>query len=92
MSTLAQFAGSGIKSVQRGTITINAGAASNTATVTAVDTAKSVLSLLGWTASANVSTSGPGRLALTNATTITATRSGSPADTAVYSYELVEYY
>lgn len=85
-----------IKSLQRGTITIAAGANNTqTATITSVDTAKSLLWHLG------VETSGGAggdpsavRLTLTNATTITATRAGADTNTpaSVVAYQVAEYY
>ena len=96
MSTLSQFSGGGVKSVQRGTITILAGVQpSATATVNSVDVNKSLLTHLGQTGYYNT-TSLEGishvRLSLTNGTTITATTAASPNATSyVVSYELVEY-
>ena len=92
MSTLSQFGGGGIKSVQRGTISVNcgSGSATNTATISTVDTAKSILSHLGMTtATSNVN--GQSHVALTNATTVTASASGEGA-TYVIAYQVVEYY
>lgn len=90
MAALSSF-GNSIKSIQRGTITIAHPATSNTATVTAVDTAKSLLRLLG--ALSNVDdVRALAHIALTNSTTITATRSTSSSGwSTVVSYELVEY-
>ena len=96
MSTLTQFSGAGIKgNVQRGTITINIGSTTATATVTSVNTLKSVLTHLGQTGYySSTSSDGLGnvRISLTNATTITATAGANPNATAfTVSYELVEY-
>jgi hypothetical protein len=95
MSTLTQFSGGGIKSIQRGTIVINTGAASATATVTSVNTAKSLLTHLGQNGYYSISsTNGLGnvRISLTNATTITAAVAAAGNATAfTVSYELVEY-
>jgi len=96
MSTLTQFASGSIKSIQRGIIAIttpNTGSA--TATITAVNTAKSSLSYLGQTgyygATATEGISNM-RIALTNSTTITASCTSSAALTnLIVSYELVEY-
>lgn len=89
MSNATQFLPGQIKSIQRGTIAISSGT-SNTATVTSVDTSKSILMHLGQSSTQtgidNVSTA----LALTNATTITATRGGSTGTTTV-GYQLIEY-
>lgn len=74
----------GIKSIQRGTVTIASGALSGTATITAVDTQKAELRFMG-----ERSTQG-GSIELTNATTITATRTAAPAVTGVLGFEVVE--
>lgn len=81
-----------IRSVQRGTIALTA-AASNTATVTTVDTNKAVLDYLG-----TLSGDGFGysaryliRLVLTNSTTITATR-GNATNNMLVAYQLVEFF
>jgi hypothetical protein len=94
MSTLTQFSGGGVKSIQRGTISIT-GAASATATVTSVNTAKSLLTHLGQTGYYSATGSdglGNVRISLTNATTITATAYTVPNVVPLtVSYELVEY-
>ena len=80
-----------IKSIQRGTISITS-ATSATATVTAVDTAKTELRLLGYSVNNVGSQQHVPRLALTNTTTITATRDTNSGDITVVSFELTEYY
>lgn len=89
MSSLSDFLPGRIKSIQRGTIAVT-GATSATATITSVDTSKSILTHLGQhstqTGLDNVATS----LALTNATTITATR-GASTGTVTVGYQVVEY-
>lgn len=90
MSDLTQFLPGAIKSIQRGTITIAGSSTSNTATITSVNTAKSIISLLG-TASTETSTANVlAHVALTNATTVTATRGGSTGSLVV-GYQVVEY-
>jgi len=91
MSTLSQFSGGGIKSVQRGTITVPSNSSSATATITAVDTSKSMMNYLGF-AGGGVSTYDlwP-RIALTNSTTVTASRTGASFSSSV-SYEVIEFY
>lgn len=97
MSLASQIlgAGGGIKSVQRGTISLTGDNATATATVSAVDVTKSQLAMLGLSAKSgdtNVTSESFTRLSLTNSTTITATRG-----TAVYgiqttvSWELTEF-
>ena len=94
MSTLTQFSGGGIKSIQRGTISIS-GSSSATATVTSVNTAKSLLTHLGQSGYYSSSGSdglGNVRISLTNATTITAAAAATPNIVPyAVSYELVEY-
>lgn len=79
-----------IKSTQRGTIALVA-VASNTATITAVDTTKTVLRFLGNSASGSDWAQSIVRIALTNSTTITATKE-SATNNATVSWELTEYY
>ena len=85
--------GGRVRSLQRGTIVLAGGAGSNTATITAVDTANSRLRLLGtsYDTAAATQTNTWARIALTNATTITATRTGTTGGLTV-SYEILEYY
>lgn len=79
-----------IKSTQRGTIALTA-VASNTATITAVDTSKSVLRYLGQTSIGSIAAETDVKIVLTNSTTITATRD-SASNSATVSWELTEYY
>jgi len=94
MSTLTQFSGGGVKSIQRGTISIS-GNSPATATVTSVNTARSLLTYLGQTgyySGTGVDGISNVRIALTSATTITATAFIAPnAGAFTVSYELVEY-
>lgn len=80
-----------IKSIQRGTIAIAGAGTTNTATITAVDMANSVLRFLGESLTTGAADKGFARLTFTDATTITATRSGG-AGTLTVSYEVVEFY
>jgi hypothetical protein len=84
-----------IKATYRGTISIVAGVAENSVTIPAIDTAKSQLRFLGYTAVADaVSSSNPPamstRIELTNSTTIKALRS-STIQLCVAGYDLSEY-
>jgi len=83
-----------IKSIQRGSIVIGNTASSNTATITAVSTANADLSLVSSSSDATVDKWDCvfGHLALTNATTITATRTGTTGDNQTYVYEVIEYW
>jgi hypothetical protein len=95
MSTLSQFSGGGVKSVQRGTIIINLSSSSATATVNSVDVNKSLLTHLGKTGYYSSSSDGTSdtRISLTNGTTITANSTLTAVTTSyAISYELVEYY
>lgn len=91
MSNFSQFFGGGVKSVQRGTISIGLGLTSATVTVSAVDPAKAVLLWAGVTTNAGDLTT-LGFLVLTNATTITAQRHSNESYTTTISWQLVEYY
>ena len=93
MSNAAQFFGSQIKSIQRGTITIS-GAASATATITAVNTSKTELRFLGArTIDDTANAWGTSTIELTNSTTITARwDSAAFANTNKVSWELTEFY
>ena len=82
--------GQTIKQIIRGTITITSTTSSNTATIASVDPLKSVMFHLGNSNSS--SGGGQTRLALTDATTITATSSGTFSGTNTVSYQVVEYY
>lgn len=81
-----------LKSVQRSIVTINA-ATSATATITAVNVAKSTLTLLGWSTNqvnGYWARMGP-RLALTDATTVTGTK-GIATESIVAAFQVAEYY
>lgn len=80
-----------IKSIQSGTITVPA-ALTGTATVTAVDTARSILRHLGHSpaSTASVQAAAKCRLMLTNATTITATKAVGN-DSTVIGYQITEW-
>jgi hypothetical protein len=88
-----------IKSIQRGTITIAASATTGTATITSVDTAKSMCLFLGFTTTWDFASADNWRasrlfprVALTNGTTVTATRNSSDSTaTVTVSYEVIEY-
>ena len=79
-----------VKRVQRGTITIGAGANTNTATITAVNTEKATLVNLGVVADTNNISDQNIRLELTNSTTVTARKSGV-AGNPVVGFEVIEY-
>lgn len=64
---------------QYGTITVGVGTSSNTATITAVDTAKTIVHYLGVTNIDDTSNQRSLRLTLTNSTTVTASTSGNMA-------------
>ena len=85
------FGARAIKSIQRGTISITS-ATSATATITAVDTAKTELRWQGYTVNNTGTHQHVPRITLTNTTTITATRDSSVADTTIVGFEITEYY
>jgi hypothetical protein len=82
-----------IKAIYRGTITLVYSNTSNTATITAVDTTKSILMNLGGygTDSGSVNVGSIPYLELTNSTTITASRASGCSGTSKVSYQLVEF-
>jgi hypothetical protein len=98
MSTLSQFGfGGGIKSIQRGLISIATINSTATATISPVNTSKSILYFLGNSTAFSLDLSNSinrmAYLTLTNSTTITASGAiaFSSAPMAV-SWQLVEYY
>lgn len=97
-SLKALLSGSGVKSIQRGVMSIwhaSAPASAATATITAVVPAKTELRLLGqyWSAGSTVDVAETAGIVLTNSTTITATRKTSISGNPLYiSWELTEYY
>lgn len=95
MSTLSQFSGGGIKSIQRGVI--SAYSTSATATITAVNTSKTMLNFcgvtLGYVGGSTPAQSESAYISLTNSTTITVNnRTGAMAIPPVVSYEVIEYF
>lgn len=78
-----------IKSVQRGTVTMP----TTTATITEVNTAKSVIDHLGSTAGSGgaIGSSQETNATLTNSTTVTIS-AGTTADSQVTSYQVVEWF
>lgn len=89
MSVLSQF-GTGIKSIQYGTISAAGAATSGTATITSVNTAKTVLVHLGERGTAADIASMSNTITLTNATTVTMNRSAS-TDAITVSFVAVEF-
>jgi hypothetical protein len=83
-----------LRSVQRGSITVGPAATSNTATINAVNTAKTELSCLGFESDEASNSDQYLRIAQTSAATITATRNGGAgaAGTSIVSYEAVEFF
>lgn len=85
------FGRKAVKSTQRGIIMITSGGFNTgTATISAVNTAKCSLRVLGWTDSSGGGY-GAGYPVLTNSTTITATNGGGTTG-GIISYELEESY
>lgn len=97
MSALSQFAGGGIKSIQRGVISGASPFNGTTSTLgTAVDTSKSIITFLGANTVVSSGTGGvsDGRIVLTNGTTVTGYASTTATGTYTLSigYQVVEYY
>lgn len=84
-----------IKGVLRGVITIAGSQPTGTATIAAVNTARTELRLLGWDtnqASAPQGNQDLPSLTLTNATTVTASRVSGGTSAVRVSWELTEFY
>jgi len=79
-----------IKSIQRGTISMTS-VITATATVSSVNTAKSLLTFLGFNTAQLTNDYNPS-IVLTNSTTITATRVNTGSYNTTVSWELVERY
>lgn len=91
MTLATALFGAGVKSVQTGTILMS-GVTSNTATISSVNTAKSVVLYGGCKDSLNTGTNlGLPGLELTNSTTVTATRSTASSVGTAY-YTVLEFY
>jgi len=93
MSTLSQFSGGGIKSIQRGTIAVN-NAVTVTATITAVNTAKTILNYCGCKSGlyyGGIFTAATAYIRLTSSTQITAAAIANHT-VATVSYEVIEYF
>jgi len=84
-----------VSSVQQGTITLAAGVGTNTATISAVDTSKSVALLRGVSTDVGLVSSANyqcvhARITLTNSTTVTATRSNTTGELVV-SFAVIQF-
>lgn len=79
-----------VKSIQRGIISMTS-VTTATATVSSVNTAKSLLTFLGFNTAQLTNDYNPS-IVLTNSTTITATRVNNGASNTTVSWELVERY
>jgi len=92
-ATVIEFAPGIIKSRQSGVISMGGGQASLTATITSVDTAKSMVVFTGFIASAGTAAMASiwPSLTLTNATTVTLARNTSSSGTGA-SYQVVEFF
>ena len=86
--------GGGIKSIQRGTVSLTGTASTATVTISPVNTSKAMLSFLGFTSNGNAALGESlTRIALTDSTTITATRElTGNSFINIVSWELVEVY
>jgi hypothetical protein len=84
-----------VKSTQQGTLATSGNSITAVATITAVDTNKAQLTLLGFSTNTNTSGYDPSRdlsrITLTNSTTITLTKV-STAGAVTGSFRVVEFY
>lgn len=79
-------------SVQRGEVTISSGTASNTATISSVDTSKSiVLVSIRTDDSANTEATSLATGELSNGTTVLVKRAGTPSVASIARYEVIEF-
>ncbi|WP_422842585.1 hypothetical protein [Acidovorax sp. M2(2025)] len=83
---LAAITGQGIKSVQRGTITINGSGLTATATISAVVMNKAELRPLGSTGGSSAH-----RMELTSPTQVTVIRRSAEAESSITAWELTEW-
>ena len=80
-----------LNSIQRGTVAIASGASSATATISAVNVAKTELRFLGGSGTSGGSIMGTPRIELTDSTTITVTIPSTADLTLTISWELTEW-
>lgn len=92
-ATVCEFTSGVVKTMNRGTIALNSGSASNTATVSAVNTNKSLLNFQYFSTDGTTVNQDDAAsvCVLTNSTTITASRSAT-TNNVVVAYELIEFY
>lgn len=90
-ATVIEFSANLVQSVQQGTIVISA-VTSNTATITSVDTTRSVVIFQGFLGNTTGTTLGRAScsLVLTNATTVTATK-GNATNSATVGYTVIQF-
>lgn len=92
MANVSALIGGGVKSIQTGEITISNTSTTATATITAVNTAKSVCFFGGSRSNISDVAYGTATVALTNTTTVTATRGGGTIGASVVvRYTVVEF-
>lgn len=86
--------GRAIKSVQRGTLTLNSGSATADATITSVNMARCEVHFLGFTggSSAAMTMINTPHLSLVSATAVRATRGFAVTETHNISWQVVEFY
>lgn len=87
--TVYQFNSLFVKSVQRGTVTVSA-ATSNTATISSVTTANSVVYLTGYSTASDAPTQYACDVTLTDATTVTVTKNTS-ISSVVAAFVVIEF-
>ena len=91
MPGIQTFNGTVVKSIQVGSITIAATSDTNTAAIAAVDVNKAVCLFSGCIGGGPNATDILARIALTNSTTVTATRAGTNNNTIV-GFTVLEFY
>lgn len=91
---VVEFAASVVASIQYGSITVNAPGTTGTATITSIDTARSVVAALGHSTDSPESSlggEGSASVTLTNATTVTATKGGGGTYGITISFMVIEF-
>lgn len=94
MSVLTQFAGGGVKSVQRGTILMAPNVIATSVTIAAVNPSKTMVNLLGFSVDEvrTALTSTFMRIELSSSTTVSLLKEFGTVSATRVSYEVIEFY
>ena len=89
--TVVEFYSTFVDSVQQGTVAITSTNTSATATITAIDTARSAVVMQGFMATSTGLASCLPTIVLTNSTTVTANRTGSLSSTLTVGFTVIQF-